>query len=473
MEVTQATSGFKACGVNYNAGAYIVDSAQPRKRMVRTLLDPQVDMDADWVAEQERLRAKNVNHDIYDVTAWSLPMMFNVEMNTCGRAVSVQSAEVSSDLVTPGTLSGATDNSVVYMVSWDDAAAARFLTAALRADLVVHANSKTFTKDGKAYPEGTLILNASENPVDAQATIAHIASESGADVVASDSTWIESGADFGGRFVNRVHAPKVAIAWDEPTSYLSAGNTRFVIEQQFNYPVTAIRTPDLARANLSRYQVIILPEAWGSYSSELGERGSKNLSDWVSKGGVLIGTGTALQYLSSDTVGLLSVKREAEAKPDLAEQTDMEAENGKVPGSLITSKEELLALIEPKTENPDDVPGVIVKAGVDKDHWLASGLPSELNVLVRGQDIYTPIKLDAGTNVAWFKGADELLASGYVWDENRKQLAFKPFAVAEPRGRGIVIGFTQDPTVRAYLDGLNLMLMNAILHGSAQANPLR
>jgi hypothetical protein len=81
--------------------------------------------------------------------------------------------------------------------------------------------------------------------------------------------------------------------------------------------------------------------------------------------------------------------------------------------------------------------------------------------------------IDNGINVARFAGPDELLASGYIWDENRRQLAYKPFVVAQPRGRGFVIGFTQDPNVRAYLDGLNVIFMNAIFRSSAHARPLR
>ena len=60
-----------------------------------------------------------------------------------------------------------------------------------------------------------------------------------------------------------------------------------------------------------------------------------------------------------------------------------------------------------------------------------------------------------------------------IWEQNRKQLAYKPFVVAQASGKGYVIGFTQEPTVRAYLDGLNLIFMNAILRGSAHARPVR
>jgi hypothetical protein len=42
----------------------------------------------------------------------------------------------------------------------------------------------------------------------------------------------------------------------------------------------------------------------------------------------------------------------------------------------------------------------------------------------------------------------------------------------QPSGRGFVIAFTQDPTIRAYLDGLNVILANSIFRAAAHARPM-
>ena len=63
---------------------------------------------------------------------------------------------------------------------------------------------------------------------------------------------------------------------------------------------------------------------------------------------------------------------------------------------------------------------------------------------------------------------EELVASGHLWDENRQQLAYKPLVMVQQHGRGQVIGFTGDPTYRAYLDGLNLLFVNAVFRGPAR-----
>jgi hypothetical protein len=117
------------------------------------------------------------------------------------------------------------------------------------------------------------------------------------------------------------------------------------------------------------------------------------------------------------------------------------------------------------------MPGVLLKAKLDADHWMTAGLDRPVHVLVQGRAIFTPIKLDKGVNAAFYAAPDQLLSSGYLWEENRKQLAFKPFIIVQPQGRGIVIGFTADPNFRAYMDGLNVLFLNAIFRGAAHARP--
>jgi len=79
-----------------------------------------------------------------------------------------------------------------------------------------------------------------------------------------------------------------------------------------------------------------------------------------------------------------------------------------------------------------------------------------------------PLNRGDGINVVRFAAADALVASGYVWDENRRQLAFKPYLMAQPRGRGMAIGLAQDPALRGFLDGLALLLVNAVILAPAR-----
>jgi hypothetical protein len=483
VDVGHADDPFTACGNAYQEGSYVINLAQPAKRLIRTLMDANVPMDAEFIAEQERRRAKNMRDQIYDVTGWSLPAMMNIRADNCNRTVNAQFTPVGPDLSYPGKVSPG-NGSVAYLVPWGSAPAVRFLSHALQRGLQTKSSDKAFTHAGRRYPAGTLIIDTADNPENLRETITDISASTGTDVVSVDDSWVSDGPNFGSENVVRFNPPKVAIAWDEPTSSYSAGNTRFVIERQFDYPVTAIRSKRLGQVDLRRYQVLILPSSgWGpGYADVLGEKGAKNLKDWVSKGGVLIGIGNANRYLADPDIDLLSIRREnavvemdSENKPAMKNGINAagKAKEATVEGQILSSAGDYRNAITPEKESPDSVAGVLLKADVDPDHWLAAGVAPELNVLVRGRDIYTPIKLDKGVNVALFSSADELLNSGYIWEENRKQLAYKPFVVVQRSGRGYVIGFTQDPNVRAYLDGLNMIFMNAIMRGSAHARPVR
>ncbi|MDJ0939353.1 MAG: M14 family metallopeptidase [Woeseiaceae bacterium] len=482
VEVGMATEDFRACGQSFGAGSYVINLAQPAKRLIRTLLDVDVPIDEAFMKEQERRRAKGLPDEIYDVTAWSLPLMMNLESVACSRAVSVATTPASSDFVQPGSVSGG-EASVAYLVPWGEATAARFLAHAFRNGLTVKSADMPFTHEGRRYSSGTLIIDVADNPDNQHQMIRHIAELSGANVVAVDDSWVTDGPNFGSGNVVRHTPPTVAIAWDRPTSQYSAGNTRFVIERQFDYPVTPIRTARIATSDLGNYDVLILPEARGAgYAPVLGEAGIQNLKDWVAKGGILIAVGNANRFVADANVDIASIRRESAV---IETDDDGKSGGGKgdgggdepadptVEGSYLESADDYAASITPERKDPDSVGGVLVNASVDPDHWLGAGVAETLHVLVRGSDIYTPVRLDKGTNVARFTSADELLTSGYLWEQNKKQLAFKPFAVVQPHQRGYVISFTQDPNVRAYLDGLNVIFMNAIFRGSAHARPAR
>ena len=474
VEVSRAQAEFSACGQPYEAGSIVIRTDQPAKRFIRTLLDVEVAMEAEFLAEQERRRARNLPDEIYDVTAWSLPLMMNVETHTCNRVPSGDFELIGTDLVQPGSISGG-EASVAYLVPWGSAPAVRFLAGALRAGLSVKSNDKAFTNIEAEYPAGTLILDVTDNPPDIHIIVESLAAQTGANVVSVNDSWVTDGPSFGSANVVRFNIPKIAMAWDRPTVSYSAGNTRFVIERQFDFPVTPIRVNQLRTADLSRYQVLILPLTSGAgYKAALGESGIDNLKGWVERGGVLISLGNATRFLADPDVDMIAIRREkAVVEVEEDEKGDEDSEEATVDGQYLTELEEYEEQIVPLDDDPDAVAGVLVRADVDQEHWLTAGVAPVVNVLVRGTDVYTPIRLNDGFNVARFQGPNDLLASGYIWEENRRQLAYKPFLVSQSQGVGQVIAFTQDPTVRAYMDGLNVMLMNAIFRGAAHARPVR
>jgi len=478
IDTYRSDSMINACGGELGPGSYLIPADQPEYRKLRVLLDRTVEMDEDFIAEQERRRAKDLRDEIYDVTAWSLPLMFNIDTVECSRAVVVE----SMDKVAPGEIPAGevtnTDADVAWLVPGGSRATAQLMAAALRRNLHVQSNEEPFIHAGREYPSGTLIFTAAHNDDRTGQILRQLAHETGADVVGVDDSWVTEGPSFGSNKVRRLIKPRVAIAWDAPTDTYAPGAVRFVLERQFGFPVVPIRTQTLKNADLNRFDVVILPDSsgrWsGGYQSVLGQAGKTTLADWVSDGGVLVTMAGGTEWAAHPDVDLLAFRAEHQVREtDEAPAADGSDEDARVPGTLIETAEQFEQTAQPEAEKPDSVAGVLARAEVDPDHWLAAGVAETVNVLVRGDRIFAPMTRDQGRNVARFAAADELLRSGYMWEENRKQLAFKPFVVTQNHGRGLVVGFTEDPAVRAYLDGLNMLLVNAVLRAPSYSRKLR
>ena len=477
VEVRTATRDFTACGKTYQAGARIIPLAQPAKRLIRTLLDPDIALDENFVKEQERRREKDLADEIYDVTAWSMPLMHNVEMDACDVTLGAGDGFADHDgrAFSPRTVEGPAD-AVAYVAPWGERPAIRLLSLALADGLTVKSADRQFTASARQYPAGSLIFTAAENPDDLRDRLDGYAQTTGAEIIAVSSTWVDDGPNFGSRNVVRLRLPRVAIAWDAPTSAYIAGNTRFVVERQLGLPVTAVRAYDLTDRALAQFDVLILPgqTTWygGGYDNYLGVSGASKLKAWVQSGGVLIATGGATRWLADPRQDLLAIRRE-KAVREVDKPNGEDENDATVPGVNLVSADLARRAIAPESETPDPIAGVLARAAVDPDHWLGAGVNSTIPALLSGGDIYTPIKLDKGVNAVRFVGADDLIASGYAWEDTALQFAYKPLVVVQDHGAGTVVGFTQNPAFRAQMDGLNTLLANALFRGPAHSRKLR
>jgi hypothetical protein len=469
IEVRRTTEADRACGVDLPEGSFLVSSRQPAGRMVRTFLDAESPLAEDFLAEQERRRDLGLRAQLYDILGWSLPALYNLDVTGCDR-VSVDARPF--DGVTAPLYAAPADSSVGWLVPWGTRASGRFLAAAQRAGLTIQGADEGFTIAGRRYGRGTLVVRTADNrdlaPGALHDLVVRLADVTGAEVVATSSSFSAEGVSFGSDSVQPLPAPRVALAWDEPTSSYSAGNTRFVLERQFGYPVEPVRTRHLSEPELDRYDVLILPDGRG-YESALGAHGVERLRDWVARGGVLVGMSGGMRFLADDDVGLLPTdpQRLADAKP-ASDDDGPVAE-----GTTIADADAYQQAILPEAPLPDGIPGVLMRALPSTDHWLSAGVREDVNFMVEGRDVYQPLTLDQGWNALYFAGPEDLTAGGHLWAENRAQWAYKPAVAVSQHGAGLVIGFVADPTFRAALDGANIVFLNAVLRAPGHTDKLR
>jgi hypothetical protein len=476
IEVRRAEEPFKVGDRQLPAGTYIVSHAQPTGRLIRNLLDPKTDQPADFIKRQQERRARRQPDQIYDITAWNLPHLYDVELVTSGAAINVRASQVpmTHDALAPAKTFA--QGKVGYLMPWGTAAAA--LTAdALQQGIRMRSVGGAFALNGRRFALGTALFRHADNPADLHARLTALATKHGAEIVPIDTTYIESGTSLGSNETAFLKAPRVLMAWDTPTASTSAGWTRYVLERRFGQPVTTVRTASLGRANFSDFDVVVLPS--GNYAGVIGEAVVNRLKDWLRSGGTLVTMAEATRWATNNNVGLLDTTPLLKSgAPDVppsgsggsggAGGSGASSGSARPAGSGDPAKPTTFdydKAIQPDRERPEPQPGAILRVTIDTDHWLSAGQDNEAQIMIEGSRVFAPIKLNSGRNVGIYGKKDSLIASGLIWPEGQDLLVQKPYLMHQPFGQGGVIAFAEDPNYRAFAEGTMLLFMNAVLLG--------
>jgi hypothetical protein len=389
-------------------------------------------------------------------------MLYDVETITAPAVVRVKTTMVPSgyDAVMPArALPAAT---VGYLMPWGSAAVS--LSAdALRQGIRIRNVGGAFTHNGRRYPIGTAFIRTAENQPGLNARLAALAARHGAELVPIDSSWVEEGTSLGSNDVAALKNPKILLVWDTPTGTLSAGWTRFSLERRFGLAVTAVRTSSLARANFNDYDVIVMPS--GNFAGTINDAVLTRIKDWLRGGGTLVTVAEASRWAAGSSVGLLDTTTLLkDGRPDVPPASGSTGGAGNSaaakPGEYDYDK-----AIQPDRERPASQPGAILRVTLDTNHWLTAGSDGETQVMIEGNRVFAPLKLNSGRNVGVYAAKDKLIASGLIWPDAQDILVQKAFLMHQPFGQGHVIAFAEEPNYRAFTEATMLLFMNAIMLG--------
>jgi hypothetical protein len=355
VEVRQTTAPFRsarahdysgkdspAAARDFPAGAYVVDLAQPQKRIAKALLEPHTPLDPSFEREQlqrfERNERRGANaakegYGFYDVTAWSLPLAFGVEAYWTEDAGAVEGRPVTllaaTEAAGPGLAgSGASPASlrsalsegqaaggvtgraqVAYVIPYSTNGAASLVYRLLREDYKLAVATRTMNAGGRDWPRGTLVARVSRNPDTLHERVAQLARETGVIVTAVNSGFHETGdAGIGSETVVSLRKPKIVVVADEPVSTTSYGALWWTFDR-YGVDFTPMTISALNVARLDDYNVVILPDgSAGGYFSRIGKGGVENLKGWVRRGGTLVLVKGAAVFGALKDVGLTSAR---------------------------------------------------------------------------------------------------------------------------------------------------------------------
>lgn len=424
------------------AGSFHIPVAQPGGRLLRTLFDRRVEMDEKFLRRQLERNELRLPDEIYDVTAWSMPLAFGIE---CWSAADVDGI--------PGIAWDEKDNDpaptvpaarIAWLMPPDDSAMI-VLSRLLQNEVRVHVADEPFTMQGREYPRGTLIVKRTGNPDDLVRRLEQAVAGLPVELLATDTAWVDKGAHMGGPDVIWVRPPEILLLVNRPTNY-SSGHTWYLFDQVLGYPTTRVNGRDFDRVDLSKFNTVVLPD--GSWSEMFDEEDGKRLADWVALGGTLITMRGATAWAAKPEINLIRnrvlQRKITPARKSTAEEDDT----------------------EPLMVTPDNVPGAFFHSDVFPRHWVTFGSQPDLSVFYSGNVVLAPVTETDGRALVSFAGRDQLLSSGFCWPASLELLAETPYVVYRPQGEGHVVAFADDPNFRAMYPALQRLFVNAAMFGA-------
>ncbi|WP_439150907.1 M14 family metallopeptidase [Winogradskyella sp.] len=401
--------------ININANALVVHSNQPKGKMVKVLFEP---------------NAKLADSLTYDITAWSVPYAYGLD------AIAATSRVASNKMMEKKTVEILTD-AYGYVSKWNSIKDAQFLAELLKQGFKVRFTEKPFSSAGTNFERGSLIITKGDNKhiKDFVNTLNTLAQNYAQTLNKINSGFSQSTPDIGSPDVKLINKQKVAVLSGEGTSSLSYGEIWHFFEKQLKYPLTSINTDNLIRTNLSKYNVLIIPN--GYYGSVLNDANMKKLKEWVRAGGKVIAIDGALRsFAGKDGFSLTYKPSENDKDNDnLIPYADRERE---YTNNLIT--------------------GAIFKSKVDHTHPMAFGYKDHYFTLKLGSTSYS--LLDSGYNVAHLENTK--VYSGFAGKDALNNLNQTLVFGEERMGSGSFIYMVDNTLFRSFWENGKLFLVNSI-----------
>jgi hypothetical protein len=398
--------------------------------------------------------ADKEDYGFYDITAWSLPMSFNLDAYWTEDAGPAGDPVADSSLAPTAPPTRATS---AYLFLNDRPGAAKLAFALESEGFKLAIARSSVRAEGRSYPRGAFLARTQRNPATLSDRITALAPAFGVPVTAIQTAYPDSiDWGIGSDEVLALHAPRILVAAGNGISETSYGWLWYFLARELNASFTPVPLNAIGRMDdLDAYNVLIIPDgSAGRMRRELGDQGVEKLKGWVRAGGALIGYGGAGELAANKDVALTTV---ANLAPDSGAAADTTVSGESPP--LVS-----------KTAAPHDrvewIPGAIFRVTLDTTQWLTLGYErNKLPVFIDGDTFWRPSK--GGANVAMFTDpADSLVLSGFTWPDNTARLLKgSTWAAVENQGSGRVVLFLSDPLFRAFWRGPAKLLTNAILIG--------
>jgi len=446
IDVLRLNEDLNLDGHNYTAGkSYVVPLQQRQTALIEAMFEQ---------------RTEFTDNTFYDVSAWTLPLAYNLAFSRLQRLPDTSAVNTSDAATTTATVS-TSDATIGWRFSGDSLAASALALALVNNEVPLYrvVNPARALASDSSIQRGDFIILLRHN-LDHAEIVEQINRQLSAhplSLQALDSGLNLAGIDLGSPGIQRIEPLQPLLLTGKGINPMETGHIWHLLDRRLGLALPMLdvsqQLPDL-----SDYSHILLADA--DYNA-LPESWQQPLTDWLRKGGIMI-----------------TQKRSAQWAAAVFLTDTSKLEKDQTPADLIKTKLEQLG------QNPDQsrqqlgpqnyaehdaavaerlLGGAIFAATTDTTHPLLTGIytdsmPVFLNRLVKlppSRNAWsTPLRL----------GAEVAPEAGYASDWMREQLQNQPLLMAERVGQGALVQFAFNPNFRAFWRGTELLYVNALVN---------
>ncbi len=431
IKVEQVQRDIEFDDVVYPAGSsYVVSFEQTQYGLLKSMFET---------------RTQFKDNTFYDVSAWTLPLAFNVQYQhlSSGELDDVEAGTVTDK--TQGKWFGS-DTPVAIVASWDNFNAAKGLTRLLKQGIKAKVSTKPFKvtagQQAVSFKRGAVVIQlpgSNQQKAELAARVKQAFLPAGVDLYGIDSGLALKGIDLGSPSIESLSMPRpLLLIGGEVMSY-EAGEIWHLLDTRLELPLSMQNVNTVNFNQIDGYTHLIMVN--GMYA-DLEPEEYQALTEWIMEGGTLIVTRTAIDWAVRNQLAQFEIDVPELAQPEsyaFKERDDVIAE------SIIG--------------------GAIYQAELDNSHPLAYGLRlPQVHFTKSGTQVIKPASQDFVTVAAY---SDKPLVAGYSSQENVDRIKNTPAVLAQRLERGSIILFNDNPVFRGYWLGSARLMVNSLFFNSA------
>ena len=379
---------------------------------------------------------KFTDSTFYDVSSWTIPLAFDVnfekisDINLIGKVIENDKKIIIKNLKKAD---------YAYLFETHGYYYPKALYKLLDYGLRTKVSMKKFKINNKSFDYGTIMIpthNQNLNPNEIHKILSEVSVTSELNIYGTNTGASQEGIDLGSRNFKTIKKPKIGLLVGDGVRSYDAGEIWYIMDRQYNIPITKIDTRILERLNLEKYTHFIFP----SFTGDLSTKTLNKIKSWIEKGGTLILYREAIKWAKRNHL----IEIEIIENELIAENVDF--------------------VDRTNFKKAQSISGAIFKANLDRTHPINFGIENNSISLFRNTDIF--IKPDNESYNNPIKYDKNPLISGYTSKENLKTLSNTvPFKIQSIEN-GRVIIMTDNTNFRGYWIGTQHFLANMIFYSN-------